>query len=159
LTSLRVAESPPSGAFATIDSKGILTINYDSIPSFTGADNITIGACDLNDYCATQVFSITVAESSELTVYQGISPNGDGVNDSWEIKNITGTETAVNHVTVFNRWGDSVFEVDNYDNAGNRFDGHNKSGGELPTGIYFYRITFVGGKSSLNGYLSLKWGK
>jgi len=57
---------------------------------------------------------------------------------------------------IFNRWGDKVFETENYDNSTRRFDGTSDDGKDLPSGIYFYKIEFVNGSPELEGYLTLK---
>jgi gliding motility-associated-like protein len=57
--------------------------------------------------------------------------NGDGINDKFEIY---GIETYQNpRVVIFNRWGDVVYEHDNY--KGNEWDG-----GTYPEGVYYYVI-------------------
>jgi gliding motility-associated-like protein len=74
-----------------------------------------------------------VFSTFEFTVPEGFSPNGDGINDEFEIlglETIDGTQ-----VQIFNRWGTVVFESSNY-KPGNFWDGDN-----LPDGTYFYIIT------------------
>ncbi|MEJ0056248.1 MAG: gliding motility-associated C-terminal domain-containing protein [Bacteroidota bacterium] len=65
-------------------------------------------------------------------------------------------ETRNNHVTVFNRWGDSVFETDNYDNVNRVFLGVSKNGSQLPAGTYFYKIDYTSGRGTETGYVSLR---
>ncbi|HNU42235.1 MAG TPA: gliding motility-associated C-terminal domain-containing protein, partial [Cyclobacteriaceae bacterium] len=60
-----------------------------------------------------------------------------------------------NTVTIYNRWGSKVFEVENYSEA-NAFRGLGQNGNELPSGTYFYRIEFLSGHSMKTGYLLLK---
>jgi gliding motility-associated-like protein len=60
-----------------------------------------------------------------------------------------------NKVSIYNRWGDLVFEVSDYDNVSRVFTGVSNSGKELPSGTYFYKIDFSSG-SPLSGYLTLK---
>ena len=91
----------------------------------------------------------------------GFSPNGDGVNDFWEIKGIE--EYPNNSVTVFNRWGDMVFQIKGYDNQFNVFRGvANKltsmGGDKLPAGTYFFNIKISKGGNSTEkkGFLVLK---
>jgi hypothetical protein len=48
------------------------------------------------------------------------------------------------------------WEVSDYDNDNNVFTGLNTNGKELPSGTYFYKIEFSGGRESETGYLSLK---
>ncbi|WP_047790799.1 gliding motility-associated C-terminal domain-containing protein [Tenacibaculum mesophilum] len=91
----------------------------------------------------------------------GFSPNGDGVNDFWEIKGIE--EHPNNIVTVFNRWGDMVFQMKEYDNQFNVFRGvANKltgmGGDKLPAGTYFFsiKISTEGKSKETKGFLVLK---
>lgn len=85
-----------------------------------------------------------------LTVYNLITPNADGVNDLFEIKQAVNDNTCAKSMSVkiFDRWGIKVFEADNYNTGGDKFTG--KSEGRmtiardkgLPTGTYFYILTF-----------------
>ncbi|MEO0581414.1 MAG: gliding motility-associated C-terminal domain-containing protein [Bacteroidota bacterium] len=68
-------------------------------------------------------------------IHIGFSPNGDGVNEYWHVPCLD-TYTQ-NHVKVFNRWGQEVFEATNYDQL---WDG-TMNGQGLPDGTYFYVIT------------------
>ena len=61
-----------------------------------------------------------------------LTPNNDGYNDTWFIKNIQLFQR--NEVTIVNRWGDVVFYTDAYQND---WDGK-YSGGPLPAGTYYY---------------------
>ncbi|MBX2895690.1 MAG: VCBS repeat-containing protein [Cyclobacteriaceae bacterium] len=151
ITSLQILVPPPSGAIATISSSGILTINYSGI-NFTGSEFITIGACDTNGLCAEQVFTITVHEGIEI--YNAVSPNNDGKNDFFEVTNLSAVEPE-NTVTIYNRWGSKVFEVENYTEA-NAFRGINNNGNELPSGTYFYKILFKSTGKTQHGFLVLK---
>ncbi|NOT74309.1 MAG: hypothetical protein HOP08_05220 [Cyclobacteriaceae bacterium] len=64
--------------------------------------------------------------------------------------------TQKNKVTIFNRWGDPVFEVTDYNNVDRVFKGLNNSGSELPAGTYFYKIIFSSGTEEKSGYISLR---
>ncbi|MGY6561345.1 MAG: T9SS type B sorting domain-containing protein [Luteibaculaceae bacterium] len=64
-----------------------------------------------------------------------ISPNGDGVNDTWILE---GDLSRIQKVLVFNRWGKTVYEASGYSNDAPWDGRHN--GGNLPTGTYFYII-------------------
>ena len=82
----------------------------------------------------------------DVVVYNGVTPNGDGLNDYFLIDNIQ--NLANNNVQIFNRWGVKVFETNNYDSAGNVFDGYSEgrltiSGNDqLPTGTYYYVLSY-----------------
>ncbi|MFZ5971469.1 MAG: BspA family leucine-rich repeat surface protein [Bacteroidota bacterium] len=154
ITTLRIIEFPLSGAAASIDASGNLVINYAGI-SFSGQDRLTIEVCDSEGICVQQQIFIEV--TGDIVVMNGLSPNGDNANDYFQIKYIDVLEsTRQNRVTIFNRWGDAVFETTNYDNQNNVFTGKNQSGNDLPSGTYLYRIEFSGGRSPLTGYLVLK---
>lgn len=150
-TTFNIVQSPISGAAATI-SGTTLTIDYSNTP-FAGIDNILIEVFDLAGERAEA--AITIQVDGEIIVRNGMSPNGDGKNDYFRLDNIT-TLGAANKVSIFNRWGDKVFEVENYDNQTKRFEGKSDSGNDLPSGVYFYKITFNGSRPELSGYLTLK---
>ncbi|MCB0488003.1 MAG: VCBS repeat-containing protein [Cyclobacteriaceae bacterium] len=103
--------------------------------------------------------SVTISSppviAEEIIVYNGISPNGDAFNQFFNIENIE-TLGPENNVSIFNRWGDKVFEISNYNNDDRRFEGRSDDGKELSSGVYFYRIKFENGLPELKGYLTLK---
>jgi gliding motility-associated-like protein len=61
------------------------------------------------------------------------TPNGDAVNDTWELPCLA---SMPHQVRVFNRWGQLLFQSNNYDNS---WDG-TQNGQPLPDGGYFYTI-------------------
>ncbi len=150
-TSFNVFQQPISGAPTSI-SGTMLIIDY-SGTIFSGLDNLIIEVFDLAGARAEAVISIQV--EGDIMVRNGMSPNGDGKNDYFQIDNIT-TLGAQNTVKIYSRWGDKVFEVTDYDNQNRRFEGKSDSGKELPSGVYFYRVTFTNGRPELSGYLTLK---
>lgn len=81
--------------------------------------------------------SVLVEDSNctGITVHDGISPNGDGINDTWIIDGIENYPS--NKVQVFDKWGDMVFEEVNYKND---WIGKGKNGSLLPDGTYYYLI-------------------
>ncbi|MFI5218761.1 MAG: gliding motility-associated C-terminal domain-containing protein, partial [Bacteroidia bacterium] len=87
---------------------------------------------------------INVEEEACDPVFSNIiTPNGDGLNDGWEILNF---DKSFSHmVQIFNRWGQAVLETNNYDNdnPGNRWKGE-----DLPDGTYYYIVKYVDKKYS-----------
>ena len=150
-SSFKVIQGPASGAPYTVTGL-VVKVDY-SGRSFSGQDQFTVEICDLIGACSTSIVTVDVV--GDIVVYNGFSPNGDASNPYFQIGNITILEPQ-NKVTIFNRWGDQVFEVDNYDNDTNRFEGKNNNGNELPSGVYFYRIEFTSGREELTGYLTIK---
>ncbi len=95
---------------------------------------------------------------SDVQVYKGVSPNGDGRNDWFIVDCIE--DYPENAVKIFNRAGTLVYETENYSNDINHFEGYGNRGiylgnKELPIGTYFYIINLKNGDSPLTGYLEL----
>jgi gliding motility-associated-like protein len=153
LATLKVVGTALSGASASIDASQNLVVDYSGV-SFAGTDQITIEVCDLLAVCTQFVVSVEV--TGEIVVYDGLSPNGDGLNDFLLLENINFLEPE-NRVTIYNRWGDPVYEVSNYDNASRRFEGVSDSGKELPSGTYYYKIEFASGNlGAMKGHITLR---
>lgn len=86
-----------------------------------------------------------------LASNMGFSPNGDGINDLWELPCIN--DYTNQEIQVLNRWGQRVFFSLGYSEA---WDG--RSGGEaLPSGTYYYLIVMVlnGQQLEFKGTLSI----
>ncbi|MCP4442229.1 MAG: gliding motility-associated C-terminal domain-containing protein [Aureispira sp.] len=75
---------------------------------------------------------VEVEPVTEVLVPNVLTPNNDGKNDTWYIKNIDLFDTR--SVKIVNRWGDIVFEAKVYQN---NFNGE-FAGGKLPAGTYYY---------------------
>ena len=65
------------------------------------------------------------------------SPNGDGINDYFEILGLN-NYPGITTIKIFNRWGDVLFESDNYQN---NWNGKNASGKPVTEGVYYYILT------------------
>ncbi|MEM6268561.1 MAG: gliding motility-associated C-terminal domain-containing protein [Bacteroidota bacterium] len=74
---------------------------------------------------------------TEFIIPNTFTPNEDGHNDQFEIVGIS--QFPNNKLMVFNRWGNLIYEKEQYDNT---WEGRNwKSGDPLPDGAYFYIFT------------------
>ncbi|MBT4217063.1 MAG: T9SS type B sorting domain-containing protein, partial [Flavobacteriales bacterium] len=84
--------------------------------------------------------------------YDAISPNGDGLNDEWEILDISSYPTA--EVQIFNRWGSLIFSStgENYNN--NKWNGEHE-GKLLPVGTYYYTINLKDGSELQTGAVTI----
>jgi gliding motility-associated-like protein len=154
LSSLKITTLPPSGAKAEIDAAGLLTVDYNQT-DFSGAEFLTIQVCDASSSCTQQDIDITVA--GDITPFNALSPNGDGMNESLYLEFIEIIpDTRANKVTVFNRWGSPVFEITDYNNSDRVFKGLDQDGKELPNGTYFYRVDFDSGKKRKDGFITLR---
>ncbi|HTA81811.1 MAG TPA: ice-binding family protein [Bacteroidia bacterium] len=72
--------------------------------------------------------------------YNGISPNGDGINDWWNIPMLNCYPT--NTVLIINRWGSEIWSGTNYDNETVKWTGQDMNGINLPDGTYYYIIKY-----------------
>jgi gliding motility-associated-like protein len=151
VNSIQIVTPPASGAPATV-SNGILTINYKGIV-FSGNEMLTIRACDLGANCAQQQFTIEVA--GEVVVYNAVSPNGDGKNEFLVLQFIESISPK-NQVSIYNRWGDEVFSISDYDNKTRVFAGLTSSGSKIPSGTYFYKIALQNVGKTLTGFVDLR---
>lgn len=81
---------------------------------------------------AASTYDFEPVEEKQVSVIPNVfTPNGDGRNDLFEIKN------SFTNTVIFNRWGEIVFET-NFN--GLYWDGRTNTGKEVPEGTYFYII-------------------
>lgn len=151
LTSLTII-TQPAEAIAILNGT-LLLLDY-SNTTFVGAETILLEVCDQLVSCTQQTLIINVV--GELEIYNALSPNGDLKNEIFYIRYIDMLpDTQENEVSIFNRWGDLVFKVQNYNNQDRVFRGLSNNGNELPSGTYFYEIEFPS-RPAINGFLTIK---
>ncbi len=85
-----------------------------------------------------------VTVECDVVIPNVITPNGDGYNDKFAIEGITYSS---NTVTLFNRWGQKVYEASNYRN---QWDG-----GDLPDGTYYYEVVLTRNDRKYTGSLTI----
>jgi len=147
---------------AVLAGSGIGTVLWAPATTLDNASSLTPTACpDTTTMyflmvtgaggCAA-IDSMTVfvsATSDDLDFPNTFTPNSDGTNDIWYI---SGLEQYPDHrLTVFNRWGNQVFDAQPYEN---NWDG-TSLGRELPDGTYFYVFDKGNGEELLKGYLMI----
>jgi gliding motility-associated-like protein len=88
---------------------------------------------DPNSGCVA-IDNVTVHVDLDIKIPNTFSPNGDGVNDLWQIQGLLGSSDA--DITVFNRNGQQVYYSKGYPKA---WDGKLKNT-NLPSGMYYYII-------------------
>jgi gliding motility-associated-like protein len=82
----------------------------------------------------TGLDTVFVEVLGNLDIPSGFTPNGDGMNDRW---NLTGTDQyPTMEITVFNRWGNVLFTQDG---TAPSWDG-TLEGVPVPVGTYYYHV-------------------
>ena len=93
----------------------------------------TVSVVANNGPCSSMEASAPVDAAKadgNLDFPKAFSPNGDGKNDNWHIRNLE--KFPNNEVTIFNRWGSEVYKTKGYQN--------NWNGKGLEQGTYFYKV-------------------
>ncbi len=111
--------------------------NTFNVSQYVQTNNISSGSFPLTftvkvttspDGCTdTQDFLVL---SSICTIPKGISPNGDGKNDSFDLRGL-----GVKQLSIFNRYGTKVYSYSNYTD---QWHGQTDKGDELPVGTYYF---------------------
>ena len=136
-----------SGLFSDVENPG------------TEVSELGIG----QNYLAWTITNGTCPASIDTVIYdlrdyaapQGFSPNGDGVNDYFELLDLERYPDA--SLNVYNRWGAEVYQSDHYQND---WDGRATNvifgTGVLPAGTYYYIVDLKDGKGPFTGYVYIK---
>ncbi|WP_340066491.1 reprolysin-like metallopeptidase [Ascidiimonas aurantiaca] len=124
------------------DNDGILD-EQDNCPFTFNPDQLDIDNDGEGDAC-----------DEDVLVSEALTPNGDGINDTWTIINIDRHPNAV--ITVFNRLGNEVFRTTGYNNDWN---GVYKDRSErLPAGSYYYQIDLENnGSADFSGWIYITY--
>ena len=94
---------------------------------------ITKGECTGSDSIDVSLYNV-----GNCVISQGISPNGDGLNDCLDLEFLVDRQGSFS-LEVFNRYGTSVYSEMDYLN---QWCGQTNNGDALPTGTYFYVMKF-----------------
>jgi gliding motility-associated-like protein len=118
--------------------------------------SVTNGKCIASDVLVT----LTVPK---LIIPQGITPNGDNINDYF---NIEGLEFTYNELVIINTGGAVVYKTEDYrsDDPDHAWTGLDLSGNEVPEGTYYFLLTIRGAQdmsvpeytANISGFVILK---
>ena len=111
---------------------------FDDITSCWSSTTIQVDLYQ-NSYCVDQP--------------QGLSPNGDGINDCLILDHLEDRED-IQKAEIFNRYGTKVFELNDYVD---QWCGTNQDGDILPVGTYFYIIRFNSNKEPITSWIYLNY--
>ena len=147
--SMNIVKKPLHGA-AIVNADNTITYlpSADYCNDFENAspDHFLYEVCTAGG-CYSQVVWVTV-RCSELLIYNGFSPNGDGVNDYFVIE---GLQKYPDHsLQIFNRWGNLVFKTGDYRSDWGGTWGQN----DLPDGTYFYLLD-LGDGTRYTGFIEI----
>jgi|26BtaG_2_1085354.scaffolds.fasta_scaffold00004_161 gliding motility-associated-like protein len=127
------------------------TLEFSIAAGAVGSQNysveITLGGCTGTDDVDVRLYPI-----GNCVISQGISPNGDGYNDTLDLTFLN-DRTGIKKLQIFNRLGTLVFDQVNYTN---QWAGKTNDGNDLPTGTYFYVIE-LNGKDAVYGEQHTGW--
>ena len=110
------------------------------------------GSYQDNSGCGSTIrlaVTIDLTKCNDIIIPDGFSPNGDGINDAFVIKNV-GILFPNFSLEIYNRYGNVVYQgsikTPNWD--GNATAGGLKMGnGGLPVGVYFYVLNYNDGST------------
>lgn len=120
---------PPKFGTAIFNADGTITY-FPNEQSCRGNDQFSYFICNANG-CDNAEVQIVIT-CSDIEIFTGFSPNGDGVNDYFFIANIEAKPN--NYLQIFNQWGNLIYQTRSYKND---WDGrwNNKL---LPDGTYYF---------------------
>ncbi|WP_461791363.1 T9SS type B sorting domain-containing protein [Pedobacter sp.] len=99
------------------------------------------------DFGYYYIDDISVYEMSFGIIPNVLTPNNDGINDTWEVKSPSDTE-----FYILNRWGSTIFNGVSKSNIIS-WDGRDINGSNCNDGVYFYKI--VGKVEVKTGFVQL----
>lgn len=124
-----------------LGANGTATLTITVIVNPTGNYSNVATIVSGDDSNPTNNTSDVIVEPHCLTVYNEISPNGDGVNDYFHVDCIE--RFPANSVIIYNRYGNIVYSADGYQNDWDgvaNVTGVVGKGEPLPTGTYYYLL-------------------
>jgi gliding motility-associated-like protein len=153
-----IISNPPHNGTAYVDfDKNV--VHYRPDIGFKGTDVFEYRICNINNQCDEASVFVLVTDFNFM-IPNAFSPNGDGINDYFEILGIEFYEN--NTISIINRWGNKVYEARGYGISSNPvfWDGKSNTGfrignEELPTGTYYYILDLGDGQKPISGSIYL----
>jgi len=129
------------------------SLHYHPMRSRAGSERILYRICDSCQQCDSAMVTITITDPP-LFLPQGISPNGDGLNDLFVIRGLSAYPKS--SLTIFSRDGLIHFFSEDYQND---WDGsgtiQNQYHQVLPSGTYYYLFRPGGSTRVIKGFVYL----
>ena len=139
-----------SSVYATADGNGVAVTD-------TSNDGSVVKA----SLSSPTILSLSLSPMARVIIPGGLSPNGDGVNDTWNVSIPLGIQLEV--FEVYNRWGHLIWKPESLENFSNEYEWNGVSnqgirlGDEtyVPDGTYFFRIKAKGEAKTRVGYITV----
>ena len=148
---LMITDQPNQG---TLDNRGFGLFDISYPTGSQGSTSFNYQICNTvcpnfcDDASVLLTFQANPNIDTSVHIANGITPNGDGINDFLIIPELEEMPSPFpnNELIIFNRWGDIVYRAQPYLND---WDGRTNGGGLLPQGTYYYLITMEIGSSQV----------
>jgi gliding motility-associated-like protein len=116
-------------SFYTNEQDAVEALNaVTEVFDFAG-DNAIVYVRVENTLGCAEIYKVEI-RSGDCTIPRGISPNNDGLNDSFDLSAFN-----VKQLSIYNRYGQQVYSQSNYTRD---WHGQADNDNELPTGTYYY---------------------
>ena len=128
-----IVEQPDAGLVG-VDAD--LKIVYQADPKFLGSTSFVYELCSITcpSSCDRALVSLEIGDINNCFAPTIITPNNDGINDFFHIPCLESGRYSNSELTVYNQWGDEVFQSSAYENSW----AGTYNGDDLPTGTYYY---------------------
>ncbi len=150
------------GTFVNLTATGGQLYNWAAAPDIISGQNTAtltvrpkatttykVTATNATGCSSDQFVTINVRDDYQLVANNIITPNGDGKNDTWFIKNIDYYPN--NTVKVFDKGGRMVYSKQGYTNDWNG----TYNSAPLSQGTYYYVVDFGAGLGAFKGYITI----
>ncbi|MCL4857661.1 MAG: gliding motility-associated C-terminal domain-containing protein, partial [Flavobacteriales bacterium] len=139
----------------TDNNQNPTNICYSSVGSFdvalVSSNAFGTDSLFLDNYITVDSCNVPEEITPVVVIPNVFSPNADGQNDLFKVSGIGITNVSI---TVFNRWGQKVFNTNQLNDG---WDGRTNSGTEVPEGTYYFviEVTTTTSTETKTGYLTL----
>lgn len=117
--------------------------------SAIGEYPINVSGATSPNYDILQLAGILTITPGTVQIPNAFTPNGDGINDIWNIKDLVDYPACT--VSIYTRYGSLIYESKGYSKP---WDG-TYNGSPAPSGTYYYIINLQNGIKPLSGYVSI----
>ena len=124
--------TPPEEIYSGPNSTYVLTPAAEEQGIITAVVTDDVNGC----HREVQMFVEFYVNEYCVDLPQGLSPNGDGVNDCLILDHLEDRED-ITHIDIFNRHGIKIYELNSYISE---WCGTDQGGNKMPVGTYYYVI-------------------